>query len=420
MRLFQRVLMLVLIVMVAGNAWAEITLNDMISLNGELRYRSEVNGKDFNADTGLDEASTLRTTFGIKVQPDENFFLSFKIREARFLGTQGANQPPTTSIYATEAYFHLNNFIHDGVALQAGRYGLKYGRSRLIGAANYNVYGPRMYDAVGLFGSVGAGEWEVHYAKTASNSTPAESGERDLHLFVVHTSFAGGSIQPYFLGYYDARSLDPVGVPSDPTYVPGQQDADLWLTPALYAKKKFGALKVELDAAGQFGKNGDRDLSAYLFATDIYYAFDHSMKPVIGAGLDYTSGTTAAEFAAGEDHTFRSPYMSRHTYRGYLDYFKDVDEGMMNILVHFELRPIDKLRLNIDFHNFMYANEKASAATPGDTYTLIGQEVDTRLRFPLHPRLNVDTAWCFLLPSEDYKPNGDLGHYFYLALTGTF
>lgn len=396
-------------------AQAEINLHEMVDVAGEVRYRSELDAKDFNADTGMDAASTLRTTIGILVQPADDFRMFVRLREARFLGTQGTNQAPTAAFYATEAYFHLDDAF-GSLGFRAGRYALMAGRSRILGSANYNVYGPRSYDAVGLYGTIGSGKWDAHLAKSTSNGTTAEDGARDLNLVIVRTSFADGKLQPYFVGYNDPRPLNA----GSAAYVPGQQDADLVLTPAVYYQHKMGAIKLDLDVAGQFGSYADRDLSAYLLNADVSYAIDASIKPVIGVGLDYTSGTEASEFAAGEDHTFRAPYSARHTYRGYLDYFKDVNEGMANLIVRFQAYPIEKVRLNIDLHNFMYANEKASAATAGETYTMAGQEVDTRLRFVLHKNLKVDTAWCFMLPTEDYKPNGDMGHYFYIALTGTF
>ena len=50
---------------------------------------------------------------------------------------------------------------------------------------------------------------------------------------------------------------------------------------------------------------------------------------VFGVGIDMTSGNVYDKDSPKDpDHVFYSPYMSRHRFRGYMDYFKDVRQGL--------------------------------------------------------------------------------------------
>ncbi len=407
-------LLLFALVVLPGILLAEIPLTDQVSIDGTIRYRSEIDGKDFNADTGMNEFGTLRTQIGIRIVPNDMLFLYAKFKEARSWGNQGVNKAATTNFYAEQAYLETNGLAGSDLHLRVGRYPLAFGRSRIIGSANFNVYGPRTYDAIGILSGGEGLKWEFHYSKSSPNTDPGENGDRDLHLFLSRVQLMDGMLEPLFWVYYDPRVLDP-------GYVGGTYEkADLWLTPGVYFNKKFGAIALKADLAGQFGTYHDRDLSGYLLAADAFYSIDHSIRPTIGVGLDYTTGTSADDIAEKKDHTIRIPYMSRHTYRGFMDFFKDVDEGMMSLLLHFECYPMAKLRMNVDVHNFAYVVEQTSVKDATKDYTQMGQEVDIRFRFPVVDGLGIDAAHCIFMPSEDYKLDADMAHYTYIALTAKF
>ncbi|NQS97397.1 MAG: alginate export family protein [candidate division Zixibacteria bacterium] len=392
-------------------ALADIPITEKLSIDGNMRYRIEVDGRDFNNDTGLLEYSCLRTQLGFKAQASDQVMIRIKFKESRYLGTTGSNMKSTSVIDLLEGYILVRNFIGLPVDLQLGRYEFLCGRRRIHGNGAWNNFGPRTFDGFRLLYKGQEIQCNFFYAKIVERGFTAQlpyTGDSfDLHdrnLFGLDGKLMNGEIQPLLVVDWDARK-----------YV---ENPSLIITPAVYAKCKMCAVEFDLDLAYQFGTRNDKDLSSWIAAADINYSFKAKLKPTIGFGVDIASGTDAKDAAAGEDHTFYTPFMSRHTFKGYMDYYKDVTEGLIDAIFRIGISPGKDARLRLDIHNFSTMEDMVNA--DGGNYTQMGQEFDLRLKTSLAEGLGLDTAVCAFFATDDYKPNGDPSYFFYITLTGKF
>ncbi len=423
MRKLGTVLALLFYTLGVARADIEIVTTDdgfNLSLDANVRARYELDARDFNADTGMSDYGNLRTMIGVKVQPNDHVLLRAKFKESRYLGTQQSNNLPTAQLQMQEAYMRVNRLWDKDIALQVGRFEMSHGRYRILGTGTWNINGPRAYDGVLVNVETGYGSWDLAAAKiidyeqagllNATYGTAYQAENADRNLFVLAGSLLDGSIQPLLTADLD-NSLQGA---DDPTHI---------YTAGVYLNRTIGAFRLDADAAVQTGTKNDRDLSSWLLAVDARYSFDGARKPYLGVGVDIASGNKYDEDSATDnDQVFYTPFMSRHRFKGLMDYFRDVRRGLVDGVVHAGLKLWTGARLDLDIHNFAWFAEDRYLDTNGKpvTFTQLGQEADLRLRFPVYDAVSVDAAWCVFLPNDDWKPDGDPSHFAYLAITTTF
>lgn len=423
MRKLGTVLALLFLTLGAAEANVAIVTTDNginVSLDANVRARYELDARDFNDGTGMSDYGSLRTMIGIKVQPNEHVLLRLKFKESRHLGTQQSNNLPTAQVQMQEAYVRVNRVWDKAFALQMGRFEMSYGRYRILGTGTWNMNGPRAYDGVLFNVETGYGSWEVtavkviDYEQAALLNTTYGSAYQvenaDRNLFVVAGSVLDGSVQPLLIADIDNSHQGA----DDPTHI---------YTAEVYLNRTFGSLKLDADAAFQTGTKNSRDLSSWLLAVDTRYTFAGTRNPYLGVGVDATSGNKYDEDSASDDdQVFYTPFMSRHRFKGLMDYFRDVRRGLVDGVIHAGLKPWTNARLDLDIHNFAYLAKDRTFDVNGNpvTFTQLGQEADLRLRFPVYEAVEFDAAWCVFLPGDDWKPDSDLSHFAYLAVTTTF
>ncbi|MCB2212483.1 alginate export family protein [bacterium] len=419
------VLAFVSILLLAGFALAELPLlSDVVTLDMNLRPRYEVDGRDFNSDTGMSDYGTMRTMVGINVMPNENLLIRVKFKESRHLGTQLSNNRTTSSFDAQEAYFKLKNVFDRPIMVKAGRFEYKLGRNRIFGPGGWNIYGPRSYDGMKVHFDTIMGDWSLLLAKVtdydaahvnlANNvyGTANQSSKSDRNLIVLSGKLFEDHFQPLFSA--DMNNNEPAT----------QEDADILYTAGFFYKRMLGDnFKFMMDGAYQFGKKADRDVASYLVAADVYYMLGGEKNWYIGAGADMTSGNKWDEDSpVDDDNVFYAPFMSRHVYRGYMDYFQDVRRGMIDAIFHVGFKPENGVSVMVDVHSFMFANDAAYVDTNGQVveYTQVGQEIDVRSIIPVNENVNLDCGASAFMPTDDWVMDGDMALWFYLAAVVSF
>jgi|GEM_PF-2019618 len=416
-------LILLAVVMIVPAVLAGIPINDQVSIDGNMRWRSEIkrsSGEEFNGDAGMNEFQTLRTQIGIKVMASEDVLFRVKFKESRYLGIQGSNKAASVGFQAQEAYMCMKNFISPNMGLRVGRYEMWYGRKRVMGTGGWNINGPRTYDAVTVKYGNDSMKWDFSYARTSSSNVPAEAGLQDHHLFIIAGKLMKGNLQPMILIDWDAQTYS-IDDPATENVVDPTRTNDMTFTPAVYFKHKMGGIQLDADVAVQMGSRQMKDVFGYLIAADLSYTVDNAMKPKFGVGVDITSGNNSYTQDADKDAQILLPYMSRHLYRGFMDYFKDVDQGLMDGIFRFSIKPGKNYSLSLDVHNFMYmTDEYVDASDPDTKYTQLGQEIDVRYKRTLAKGLGLDVAYCVFMASEDYKVDADMASFAYIALTAKF
>lgn len=421
--------MICLLVFLPVLASAEVPVTERFAMDGELFYRVDVNGNDFNDNTGFFSRSWLRTQLGAKFNASDEVFVRIRIRESRRIGVQGSNALPTAQLEFQEAYLCNKNIFGSPFSLQLGRFPITHGRLRILGSGGWNAYGPRTYDGAQFRYDIQDTKLDLFYSKVIArahlpSTLPFNASQettfsaQDRHLMGITGSLYDGLIQPIILIDWD---LNPVS--STPV------DANLIVTPALYSEFKRDNLKIQFDGGLQFGNYYDKDLFAFLVSAEVGYKFDHKVKPMLALGADITSGNSLND-PVDEDHVFRAPFMSRHAYRGYMDYFQDVDAGLVNGIVRLGFQPMDKLRIRADIHHFMYMKERYLAAPDGtwDTstsYTTAGDELDLNVFMDVAKGFTVKAHYCLFLASDEFATafnpaSNDLSHLLLFGFYGRF
>lgn len=431
-RLFSHLALVAVVVLtVSTPSRAEVPVNDRITLDGDVRFRTEISG--YEGKTFYD-TSYLRTLVGMRLQAQDNLLFRIRIKESRVLGTTPSNEKSSSFLDLQEGYFLVTGILNTPVDFQAGRFEMLYGRRRIMGNGNWNNYGPRTYDGIRFHWHSGVNQAWLFVNKTTERSyADAEDynpGDRVL------VGFAGelfdSRVQPIVLADVDNARYEPA------------PDTESWkgqrvFTAGVYLPYETGGLTTNLDAAYQFGKRRNAqlyfsDVSAWLLAADATWTFPLPLAPHLGIGADITSGTRLSAYAKREDHTFQAPFMSRHVYRGYMDYFKDVNQGLNELFLRAGLSPTQHSNLDLTLHHFELLHH---AFTPdisfksplfGDRNYQLGTELDLRLRARLTPGLDLDAAYChFYAHNEELITNPFAqvvssfeDDFIYIALTGTF
>lgn len=397
---------LVMTVLLAGFAFAEIPITDMVDMDLNMRPRLIIDGRDFDTDTGLADTGDLRTMIGISVMPNEKVLIRVKLRETRFLGTQGTLAADFNHFEGQEAYAKLMGLFDKPVCFTVGRFEWEHGRGRLIGATGWSAFGPRTWDGVHIGFKPSYGFWELAVIRLA------ESGLADEHLIVLSGSLFDNAFKPIF-----AADVDNVDY--------GFEDRNRVYTAGFYYHRMLGeAVAFMMDGAYQFGKLADNDVGAYMVALDVYYKFKGRLNPFIGVGVDMTSGNEYdAVLADDGDAQFRSPFYTGHAFRGWMDYFVGTQyAGLNDFIFHFGFKPENGVKFIVNAHMFNWANPVLiNPADPSEgDYTAIGNEIDVKVIVPANENMKFECGYGMFMPSDDFVPDGDNSSWGYLSSIITF
>lgn len=112
-----------------------------IQFGGQIRVRSEADGRDFNHDTNLNTYTLLRMRFGALVQPLEEVDIFIQIQDSRAFGQEPNTLANTFNLDLHQAYVQIKNLWDKPISLKAMRQEMVYGSERLIGAVGWNNVG---------------------------------------------------------------------------------------------------------------------------------------------------------------------------------------------------------------------------------------------------------------------------------------
>ncbi|MFH0882946.1 MAG: alginate export family protein [bacterium] len=425
MRFRYLAVLLLISLMAAPRASAEMRLTKRFSLDAETRYRSEIVDKDFNPDTGFNEFSALRTHLGATFVASRNVTLRFKIKETRYLGTTPSLTASSATLSFQEAYVKLDNALGSPLSLRFGRFEAAYGRNRIMGQSDWQNYGPSAYDGVLVELKTESGWWNVFYSKIAEGSflegdplplydlvSPVRKGDR--HLTAFTGSMAKDLIQPLVMIDLDERLLN------------GIKKNNVITTAAVSSIYKSNRFAFEGDGAYQLGTVNDRDLSSWLVSVDLSYSLSAKIRPKFGLGADVTSGNKFYEDDSSyTDHVFYSPFGSRHIFKGYIDYFVDETsfferQGLIDSYLRFSFQPGSRYGIELTGHNFAFME---NAFVDGIGFSPVAQEIDTRLIAVLARGFEFQVGYSVFLPSEKYasfigQPDKKMGQFIYITIVG--
>lgn len=369
-----------------------------IQFSGEFRLRPEYRRDPDFSNATSDAASFVgsRIRLGANAQPRPDVAVKITFQDTRVWGQEAspvgltATAPSNFDIH--EGYVEFQNLLNTPIAVRAGRQELNYGDQRLVGALNWSN-NARAFDAFKAFMSNDAYNADLWTAKRKENDAAGGAPSKDR-------DFSGL--------YFTAKKVLPKGVID--LYVLNDREGD---TPV--AARPRSIVTVGTRIAGtmagfdytaevpyQFGDTGtvlasseNVTLSAWALAARGGYTFaPHETR--FGLEYDFASGSNNA--ASRHNHTFNNLYPTNHPFYGYMD-----DEGWRNmkaVNAVFSAKPSKPSFVSIGYWNFRLAEpydgwyDATGAATgtlrsasPTNTETHVGDEVDLLLRYATSPEV---------------------------------
>lgn len=408
-------MLLIIFMALAGNLFGQTQVP--IKFDGQIRTRSEADGRDFDSDTDVNTYTVLRTRFGASIQPSSDVNVYVQIQDSRAYGTEPNTLSNTANLDIHQAFFQVNDLWGKDIGLKVGRQEMVYGGQRLIGSVGWSNVG-RSFDGAKLtFGKKSTFDLfsmiiDENNTPVGGPATPATTAGRD------NTDFN------FFGAYYKHRTnsnyiLDAYALFESDLSETVLNENDLnRLTVGSYNKGKFGGnFNFETEVALQLGKRMGQDVSAFMLTGAVGYTFQTAKKPRVSVGVDYLSGSETGD---NDYKTFSTLFATNHKFYGYMDYFINVPLnagglGLQDIMVKVYYPFSNNLKFNAHFHNFQTAK--------GDEKNL-GNELDLVLNYKYNSVASFIFGISVFIPGDLFEQvfggNDDLGFWSHTTLLVNF
>lgn len=406
---------LILGLLISGNVFAQ-SQPLPIKFTGQIRVRSEVDGRDFDSDSDINTYTVIRTRFGAEIQPLQDVNVFIQIQDSRAFGQEPGTLANTSNLDVHQAFFQISNLWDRSIQLKVGRQELVYGTERLLGAVGFSNVGRSLDGIKWTFGSMNKLDlfgMIINESSTpvAGPATPATVSGRD------------DADNRFFGAYYRYRSnpkytLDVFGLYESNLNetVPGENDLNR-ITLGTYNKGSFSAnFDFETELAVQFGKRRGQDVLAFMLTGSAGYTFQTAGKPSLRVGYDYLSGMDADD---DDYQVFHTLFATNHKFYGFMDYFISIPvntngQGLQDFMIKAKTPFATKWNLNAHFHNFR--------AAKGDERNF-GNEVDLILNYQYNSVASFVFGLAFFFPGDLMKQafaNDDVGIWSYTTLLVNF
>ena len=384
-------------------------IGDGIDLSGQMRWRMEVDGRDFDNRSNMDEYSLLRSRVSLSVTSIENTKVFFQMQDSRNLGSNSAGLTNDTNLGVHQAYVKLSDFIAKGLSFQAGRFEAPYGRHRLMGNVGWSNVG-RTFDGLRLGRTGKSYKADIFWLKVVERPPY----NKDQRILGAYTMFMENKLHLFVIYDWDQLKTAP-------------PDFDLArYTFGTYFKHSLeNGISMVFDAAMQSGSMGATDLSAWMVAGDFSYNLDTRIEKV-GFGFDITSGDDPDTIDKYE--AFDNLYYTGHRFRGFMDYFLPnptdprlqliEDLGLMDLILRGTFNPREKCTMQIDIHHFQTMQDYVNA--DGNDTKAIGQEIDITHKYKWENGLGIQNGLSIFMASDDWFPDADNALWFYMMITADF
>ncbi len=387
-----------------------IEIGDGLDLGGNVRWRAELDGKDFSDKTAMNEMSLLRSRVGLTITAIENTTLYLQMQDSRNLGVNSSGLTNDTNLGIHQAYIEMSNIVTRGLSLQLGRFEAVYGRHRLMGNVGWDNVG-RSFDGGRLMRRGKTYSADIFVLKVIERSFNAPPNHKDRKLYGLHSTFLEDRLDLFVLYDWDQMKT-------------GDDYNLARFTIGSYFKNKLASgIGYEFDAAIQTGNRGAQDISAYMVAGDLYYSPKHKMMFIysevskVGIGFDITSGDD--DTTDDEIKSFNNLYYTGHRFRGYMDFFLGTStQGLMDLIFRAAVKPRPHCQISVDFHHFRTMEDHL---TPdGDSSKAIGQEIDITFKRKLQKGLTFQGGMSMFIASDDWIADADQAYWLYAMISAGF
>lgn len=410
-----------------------IKLNDdgssWVGVGGMLRLRSET-WESFGFATGLggDDSFVLARA---ELYSDWHFGDNFRVfieGESAFASDRdlpgGRRTLDVDQLDLHNAFFDIVfpfGENDDKVTLRVGRQGLGFGKQRLVSTLPWANSG-RSWD--GARAIVETNGWRIdgfytRFAPTKKYDFNDWNAGPDFWGIYATGKFGGDKnigVDLYYLGVEtDAAKTYNGTTGIEERHTVGAR---------LFGKFGDSGFGYDAEAAYQFGDVGAADVNAYMFAAQVYYAFDSEWSPKVYVGLDYASGDETA--GDGDVETFNQLFPLGHAYHGYMDLIGR--QNIIDISAGVSFKPHKKFLVKLDFHNFTRTEDSDSvynagggvlrATAPGASDD-VGQELDLTIKYTVDRHLTLQGGYSHFFAGDYFTDTGadeDIDFYYFQAV----
>jgi hypothetical protein len=386
----------------AGILAAEI--GDDIYLTGAMRWRGELDGKDFRNSTAMNEFQYLRTRINFDIRSIDNALVYIQAQDSRNLGSTTTDMNNDFNLGIHQAYLKLIDWPLDRLSIQIGRFEAIYGRERLIGPVGWSNIG-RSFDGIRGSYRFNNGWIDLFDFKLSDRSFISPNrNHKDKSLYGIYGSTFNNTLDLFFLFDWDSYLIN------------NHYALARYTTGLYYHAEPLADIKVNLDAAFQGGKQSGSNISAFMIAADFAHQPENG-KNEFGAGFDLTSGDESR--FTGTIKYFDNLYYTGHKFRGYMDYFVNTTYyGLLDIFLKAGIELTPDFMLGAHLHHFQ--TMKKYPAVGGGESRQYGQEIDVTGVYEIRPKLMLQTGASVFFASDKWVADPDLGTWLYAMLNAQF
>ena len=131
-----------IIALAAGLFLVNLALAGDLDVSGDIRWRSEVDGTDFNKDTKTFCSSVLRTRLYLDFEAAENVKVFVQAQDSRNIGWPASGNIALSRFLGfNQVYLKAWDLFTPGLGFMAGRFALSYGNERVFGTVGWSNTG---------------------------------------------------------------------------------------------------------------------------------------------------------------------------------------------------------------------------------------------------------------------------------------
>lgn len=397
-----------------------------LKVSGELRLRSEADGRDFSTDSPMNLYTLSRLRLGLEIKPSDVMTVFVRIQDSRTFGeeTSGGNFSTVTNMRNVdlyEGYVVVQKFFTNDLTVKFGRQVMQFGNERIIGALNWSnigrsfdgvrfTYLPSTSSALDMF-IMNAGETNSTPSGVNVASVAHKRDDGQLTAGAFYSAKSGESMM--YEGYALYQNITKRIVPGKDSLVRGTLGGRV--------KGKTSSFLYDVEATTQLGTMNGTDIFAYMAAVSIGYEVGSPIISAVSAHFDMLSGTAPT---ATENNTFEPPFATGHKFYGFMDYFTNVytqifSRGLYDLHIRSQHKISDDLTLTPTLHYFTLAERRTAAISD----TFLGTELDMIANYRYNKNLSFEFGVCGFVPGPIMRTaygKSDVGIWSYITTAVSF
>ncbi|MCX7909434.1 MAG: alginate export family protein [Ignavibacteria bacterium] len=302
-----------------------------LKISGELRVRTELDGRDFLNRTYPQSFTALRARLGFEKKFNEHVSIFVQLQDSRVYGEEQNTLTSLKNIDLHQGYVSVKNIFDSPIYFTFGRFKLQYGKYKIFGPNDWHNVG-RSHDGfiIGYntdnyktdlfltthnnFMSYRAGAARV-YDNYNYSEAPPDTGFNIFGFYSTNKFL--NSLTGELYSYYEWDRKRPNGSDMQlQRYTVG--------TALEFAPSPF-PLSFRVEVAYQGGKiysSKLKDISAMMILANLQFKpFDNL---VLSLNADINSGCDPTK--TDKYKLFDNPYSTKHNYQGFMDFFTGLSD----------------------------------------------------------------------------------------------